>query len=46
MKIQVLGSGCSKCHGSIGFIEHPTRYLFFTGKGGAAGEHRCRLEPR
>ncbi len=30
MQIQVLGSGGS----TIGIIEHPTRYLFFTGKGG------------
>jgi arsenite-transporting ATPase len=30
MQIKVLGSGGS----TIGIIEHPTRYLFFTGKGG------------
>lgn len=29
MKIKVLGPGCG-----VGFIEQPTRYLFFTGKGG------------
>jgi len=34
MKIKVPGSGCSKCRSTIGFIEHPTRHLFFTGKGG------------
>ena len=43
MQIKVLGSGFSKCHStigvneraaSVGFIDHPTRHLFFTGKGG------------
>jgi arsenite-transporting ATPase len=62
MRVKVLGSGCSKCRGTvgviedrpvhsggvpsqeevrawfepgaIGFLKHPTRHLFFTGKGG------------
>ncbi|MBU1439750.1 MAG: arsenical pump-driving ATPase [Gammaproteobacteria bacterium] len=43
MQIQVLGSGCVPSHaaaqswlepGHFAFLEHPTRYLFFTGKGG------------
>jgi arsenite-transporting ATPase len=34
MKINVLGSQSSKCHSAIGFLTHPTRHLFFTGKGG------------
>ena len=36
MTIKEPGSGCSTCFkpAGIGFIEHPTRHLFFTGKGG------------
>ena len=31
MEVEVPGSDCSKCHT---FLNHPTRHLFFTGKGG------------
>jgi len=42
MKIKVLGSRCSKCRitigiierAGVGFLNHPTQHLFFTGKGG------------
>jgi arsenite/tail-anchored protein-transporting ATPase len=34
MEIKVSGPGCSKCRSTIGFLSHPTRHLFFTGKGG------------
>jgi arsenite-transporting ATPase len=46
MENKVLGSGCSGGlplhdevqawlkHNPIGFLNHPTRHLFFTGKGG------------
>jgi len=36
MEVKVLGSGCSKCR-AMGFLDRPTRYLFFTGKGAPTG---------
>lgn len=34
MHIQVSGPGFNEPQGTIGLIDHPTRHLFFTGKGG------------
>lgn len=34
MDINTRASGGDDCRGRIGFLAHPTRHLFFTGKGG------------